>query len=100
MRIRFPLTMLLTGVVLVTNSPPTPDTQASNGAVAQFQAVANSQTLPRFDRVLLLETTSETSANVSIGDLNGDGNLDIVLVKGRHWPLLRRVLLSDGKGHS
>lgn len=54
--------------------------------------------LPRYDRVLLLETTSETSANVSFGDLNGDGNLDIVLAKGRHWPLVDRVLIGDGKG--
>jgi hypothetical protein len=53
---------------------------------------------PRFDRVLLLEDTSETSANVSIGDLNGDGFPDIVLVKGRHWPLVDRVLLNDGHG--
>ena len=95
----FPLTILLAGLVLVTASPPAPDPQASNGAVAQFQAVANSQTIPRFDRVLLLETTSDTSANVSIGDLNGDGNLDILLVKGRHWPLMSRVLLGDGRGH-
>jgi FG-GAP-like repeat len=55
-------------------------------------------TLPRFDRVLLLETTSETSANVSIGDVNGDGHLDIVLAKGRHWGLVDRVLLGDGAG--
>jgi FG-GAP repeat len=34
-----------------------------------------------------LESVSETTANVSIGDLNGDGILDIVLAKGRHWPL-------------
>jgi hypothetical protein len=54
--------------------------------------------LPRFDRVMLLETTSETSANVSFGDLDGDGNLDIVLAKGRHWPLVDRVLIGDGKG--
>jgi len=67
--------------------------------VTQLQMVSNSQSLPRFDRVLLLEPTSETSANVSIGDLNGDGNLDILLVKGRHWPLISRVLLGDGKGH-
>lgn len=54
---------------------------------------------PRFDRVLLLETTSETSANIAIGDLNGDGHLDILLVKGRHWPLKSRVLLGDGRGN-
>jgi hypothetical protein len=54
--------------------------------------------LPRYDRVILLETTSETSANASIGDLNGDGHPDIVLAKGRHWPLVDRVLLGDGAG--
>jgi hypothetical protein len=53
---------------------------------------------PRFDRELLLESTSETSANVSIGDVNADGNLDVVLAKGRHWPLVDRVLLGDGRG--
>jgi hypothetical protein len=54
--------------------------------------------LPSFNRVLLLEQTSETSANVSIGDLNGDGFPDLVLAKGRHWPLIDRVLLNDGHG--
>ena len=53
---------------------------------------------PHFDRVLLLEQTSEESANVSIGDLNGDGNLDIVLAKGRHTSLVNRVLFNDGHG--
>ena len=40
---------------------------------------------PSLDRVLLLEDTSETSANVGIGDLNGDGYLDIVLVSSFPW---------------
>ena len=51
-----------------------------------------------FDRVLLLEEKGETSAGVTVGDLNGDGLPDIVLGKGRHWPLYSRVLLNDGKG--
>ena len=40
-----------------------------------------------FQESVPLESVSETTANVSIGDLNGDGFLDIVLAKGRHWPL-------------
>ena len=55
-------------------------------------------TYPQYDRVLQLETTAETSANVSVGDVNGDGHLDFVLAKGRHWPLVDRVLLGDGRG--
>lgn len=51
-----------------------------------------------FERVLLLEDKGETSASVSLGDIDNDGDLDIVLAKGRHWPLLDLVLKNDGKG--
>lgn len=77
-------------------------TQGNRSAECGDRQTINSQAFARFisfNRQLLLESTSETSANVSIGDLNGDGNLDILLVKGRHWPLISRVLLGDGKGH-
>jgi hypothetical protein len=53
---------------------------------------------PDFDQALLLESKSDTTANVSFGDLDGDGHLDILLVKGRHWPIIDRVLLGDGSG--
>ena len=55
--------------------------------------------LPRYDRVVLLEQTAETSGNVGVGDFDGDGHLDLVLAKGRHWPLTDRILLGNGKGH-
>jgi hypothetical protein len=31
--------------------------------------------------------------------VNEDGFPDLVLAKGRHWPLLNQVLLNNGKGH-
>lgn len=51
-----------------------------------------------FERALALEDSGATSANVSIGDVNADGHPDLVLVKGRHWPLVDLVLLGDGRG--
>ena len=61
--------------------------------------IVGTDTFPTFERALLLEPTAETSANVSLGDVDGDGDLDVVLAKGRHWPLVDRVLLGDGAGH-
>lgn len=49
--------------------------------------------------IVPLETVSETSSNASIGDLNGDGHPDIVLVKGRHWQVTTRIFYGDGAGH-
>src|SRR5256885_11457682 len=53
----------------------------------------------RWFEIVPLETVSETSANASIGDLNGDGHLDIVLAKGRHWAVPSRIFFGDGKGN-
>ena len=54
--------------------------------------------LPNYHDSLLLETKKDTSANISFADFDGDGHLDMLLVKGRHWPVVDRVLLGDGKG--
>ena len=49
------------------------------------EAVCAETLLPSFERMRLLEENGEDSAGVSIGDLNADGRLDIVLASGP-WP--------------
>jgi predicted small secreted protein len=51
-----------------------------------------------FDRTFALEDTAATSATISVGDVNADGHQDIVLIKGRHWPLANLVRLGNGDG--
>lgn len=84
--------------LLVSVACSTPASQTS--AQKATQVDAGTPSFPHFERVVQLETVAATSANVSIGDVNGDGNLDLVLAKGRHWPLVDRVLLGDGHGHT
>ena len=51
-----------------------------------------------FREALALEASSDRTANASIGDLDRDGDLDIVLAKGRHWEEPEWILLNDGDG--
>lgn len=71
-------------------------------ARAQARAIAPpaeaTRDVRRFERVLLLEAEGQTSAGVSLGDVDRDGDLDIVLAKGRHWPLNNLVFRNDGRG--
>lgn len=84
----------------MTNSPIRPLLALLGWALIALPRLAGQgPALPSFDRVLLLEATSETSASVSIGDVDGNGTLDVVLAKGRHWPLDNLILRNDGKGH-
>ncbi len=88
--------LLLAALTACSARPAPPGGQHADSAATATSTLAAPRT---FERALQLETTSETSANVSIGDLNGDGKPDLVLAKGRHWPLVDRVLLGDGHGN-
>ncbi len=82
--------------------------QAMAGLVALLAAAVGCRGAPdgaaraaaplSFGPPIFLEDSAETTANASLGDLDGDGDTDIVLAKGRHWPLLDLVLLNDGQG--
>jgi hypothetical protein len=53
-----------------------------------------------FDRVKLLEEKGATSASVSLGDIDRDGDLDIILARGRHWPLDTSFCATTGRATS
>lgn len=40
----------------------------------------------------------DASTAVSLGDIDGDGDLDIVIANGRHWPEGNAVFTNSGKG--
>lgn len=69
---------------------------ASNHQKEKKEQSVNS--FPDFNKYLLLEAKPDTTANVSFSDFDGDGHLDILLVKGRHWPIVDRVVLGNGSG--
>lgn len=72
--------------------------KAARADVAASERPFASANLPSFE-IVPLETASETSSNASIGDLNGDGCPDILVVKGRHWALQSAIFFGDCKGH-
>ena len=47
---------------------------------------------------LILGTYKERTASVSAGDIDSDGDMDILIANGRHWPGQNRIFLNNGKG--
>ena len=81
------------------NRSPSVFPPATSAIVAHTADPATSPVpLRAFERFLPLEDSGDHSAAISLGDVNGDVNLDVVLSTGRHWESPIRLYLADGKG--
>ena len=47
---------------------------------------------------LILGINKERSASVSSGDIDNDGDIDIIIANGRHWPGQNKIFINDGRG--
>ena len=47
---------------------------------------------------LVLGMGTDKSASVSAGDIDNDGDIDLVVANGRHWPQTNKVFINNGSG--
>ncbi len=52
----------------------------------------------RFQKFSTLGPLKEKTASISVGDIDGDRDLDLVVANGRHWPGQNRIYFNDGSG--
>ena len=46
-----------------------------------------------------LGTDDKRTASVSYGDLDNDGDIDLIFANGRHWPDQNEIFLNSGDGN-
>lgn len=63
------------------------------GFIVQSQAI-NFSTSNR----LIFGTYEERTASMGVGDIDNDGDMDVVLANGRHWPGQNRIFFNNGSG--
>ena len=47
---------------------------------------------------LVLGNYKEKTASLDIGDVDGDGDKDVIVANGRHWPGQNRIFFNNGDG--
>jgi len=47
---------------------------------------------------LILGLYKERTASIGVGDIDNDGDLDVLVANGRHWPGQNRIFINNGKG--
>lgn len=62
-----------------------------------FSSFGNAQELVTNNR-LIFGPYKERTASMGVGDIDNDGDLDVVVANGRHWPAQNRILFNNGKG--
>ncbi|MFZ9047032.1 MAG: FG-GAP repeat domain-containing protein, partial [Cyclobacteriaceae bacterium] len=71
-----------------------------------FLLLTTSLSLVAFGQSIELKSNSRNTlgldelltASISAGDVDGDGDMDIVVANGRHWPQYNQVFINNGKG--
>lgn len=63
------------------------------GFIVQSQSI-NFSTSNR----LIFGTHKERTASMGVGDIDNDGDMDVVLANGRHWPGQNRIFFNNGSG--
>jgi len=46
----------------------------------------------------LLGSAKEKTSSLSTGDIDNDGDIDIIVANGRHWPGQNKILINNGIG--
>lgn len=47
---------------------------------------------------LIFGTHEERTASMGVGDIDNDGDMDVVIANGRHWPGQNRIFFNNGDG--
>lgn len=63
----------------------------------QNQSILPSRSFSTNNRRILGTDKQELTASIGIGDLNGDGTIDVVVANGRHWPQQNYLFFNYGK---